>query len=178
MTPGRIISTIFALGFIAFLIKFFVAPAPVEESRSEPIGLVQSFPEGVTSVPEQRIFVVRERGTVYLLLSIDRNTGCRIEWKPAGNFFSDPCSPSRYDVQGDPFKGSPASYPLWRPQIRLDASGRLMMDRSWRLSLPAENVKPLNGNNPVWNQIFDSSLLEADPRRRTQEPFALPLSPK
>src|SRR3990172_7662163 len=102
MNPARIVTLLFALGFTVFLLKFFLAPAPVEESRSIPIGRIGDFTEGVTPLSETRVFVVRSSREIYLLASIDRNTGCRLEWTPIERHFRDTCSASRYDLSGDP----------------------------------------------------------------------------
>lgn len=175
MKPARIVTFLFTFGFAAFLLKFFLVPAPVEEARTVPLGKIGVYPEGVTSIPDSRVFVIRTSREIYVLAAIDRSTGCRVEWLPAENVFHDSCSPSRYDRSGDPFSGSPATRPLWRPEIWLDSAGRLLMDRSWLLTIPAENVRPSNGNNPVWNQIFNEAHLTDRPGLRDRPPYILPV---
>jgi hypothetical protein len=51
MKPAWIVSGLLFLGVAAFLLKFLIAPAPVEEHRTQPVGWVEDFPEGVTPSP-------------------------------------------------------------------------------------------------------------------------------
>jgi hypothetical protein len=124
-----------------------------------------------------RVIVVRKSDSIYLLVDIDRYSGCGVEWRKAERLFYDPCGPSRYDEDGDPLPGSAAHLPLWRPEIQMEPGGRLVMDRSWLMSLPSANVRPLNGNSPVWNQLFNTSRLTDDIGVRSLVPFVVSFSP-
>ena len=78
---------------------------------------------------EQRFFIVRERGHVYAFSARCVHLGCTVNWFDDQRIFRCPCHGSEFRSSGVQFAG-PASRPLDRFRIVLNAAGELVVDTS------------------------------------------------
>jgi cytochrome b6-f complex iron-sulfur subunit len=89
------------------------------------LGAPGRFPEGVTLLPEEKVFVVRAGNRLRALSAVCTHLGCTVS-KAEGGFHC-PCHGSRFDAEGVNRAG-PAPRPLpWRP-LSLAGDGTLVVD--------------------------------------------------
>lgn len=98
-----------------------------EPSKSYKIGRPQDYPEGVTFVPDKRIFVVSYEGRYKALSGICTHLGCTVSWVEERTRYECPCHGSIFNDRGINIAG-PAPKPLPWYQIVLLAEGRLFVD--------------------------------------------------
>jgi cytochrome b6-f complex iron-sulfur subunit len=89
------------------------------------IGPPSRFPEGVTFLEEEQVFVLRAEDRLRALSAVCTHLGCTVQAKEEG--FHCPCHGSRFGPDGAPVSG-PAARPLpWRP-LTLAPDGTLVVD--------------------------------------------------
>ncbi len=136
---GRMARRAFAIwsvfGFLAACaggtVKFFYPRALFEPRSRFTIGYPSDFGFGVSTKFQQsnRIWVVRDSSSLYVIFAYCPHLGCTPDWNEAENKFKCPCNGSGFDTEGVNFEG-PAPKPLMRVQVELDAEGRMVIDRS------------------------------------------------
>jgi menaquinol-cytochrome c reductase iron-sulfur subunit len=95
--------------------------APAERRLGPP----SRFPEGVTFLREERIFVLREEDRLRALSAACTHLGCTVDRDDVG--YRCPCHGSVFDARGTNVSG-PAPKPLpWRP-LKLAGDGAVIVD--------------------------------------------------
>jgi menaquinol-cytochrome c reductase iron-sulfur subunit len=106
-----------------------------EPPRERRLGPPARFPEGITFLREERLFLVREEDRLRALSAECTHLGCTVdrvaedvpEGEGAGGGFRCPCHGSTFAADGTNLAG-PAPRPLpWRP-LRLAGDGQLVVD--------------------------------------------------
>ncbi len=118
---------------VAATVRFFFPRALFEPKTRFVIGYPSDFIVGVSTKFQQsnRIWVVRDSSSIYVLFARCTHLGCTPDWKEAENKFKCPCHGSGFDTEGINFEG-PAPRPLERVHVELDAEGRIVVDRAKR----------------------------------------------
>jgi menaquinol-cytochrome c reductase iron-sulfur subunit len=104
-----------------------------EPPRERRLGPPTRFPEGLTFLREERLFVLREEDALRALSAECTHLGCTVDRvgedgpEGQGGGFRCPCHGSAFDATGKNLSG-PAPRPLpWRP-LRLGGDGQLIVD--------------------------------------------------
>jgi cytochrome b6-f complex iron-sulfur subunit len=118
------------VNFLMFL-RFFFPRTIFEPSTVFRIGYPSDFGFGVDTKFQQqyRIWVVRNAERMFVIYARCTHLGCTPDWKPSENKFKCPCHGSGFDSEGINFEG-PAPRPLDRADVRLDATGQIVVDTS------------------------------------------------
>ncbi len=114
---------------LAGTVRFFFPRALFEPKTRFVIGYPGDFPFGVSTRFQQsnRIWIVRDSSSLYVIYARCTHLGCTPDWKEAENKFKCPCHGSGFDTEGVNFEG-PAPRPLSRVHLELDAEGRVVVD--------------------------------------------------
>ena len=78
---------------------------------------------------KQRIWVVRDATSLYVIFAKCTHLGCTPDWKESENKFKCPCHGSGFTSEGVNFEG-PAPRPLERLLVTQDAEGRIWVDKA------------------------------------------------
>ena len=78
---------------------------------------------------ERKIWVVRNKDSIYVLSTVCTHLGCTPNWLQADNKFKCPCHGSGFYKTGVNFEG-PAPRPLERFKVGLAADGQIEVDKS------------------------------------------------
>jgi len=116
---------------LAATVRFFFPRVLFEPKTRFRIGYLSDYGIGVSTKYQasQRIWVVRDAGTLFVLLAKCTHLGCTPDWKESENKFKCPCHGSGFDMEGVNFEG-PAPRPLDRLYVELDAEGEIVVDKS------------------------------------------------
>jgi cytochrome b6-f complex iron-sulfur subunit len=98
-----------------------------EPSKKYKIGRPQEYLEGVTFLPEKRIFVVQFGGKYKALSAVCTHLGCTPNWVEERRRYECPCHGSIFNERGINIAG-PAPSPLPWYQIALATDGRLSVN--------------------------------------------------
>ncbi len=98
-----------------------------EPSKSYKIGRPQDYAEGVTFLPDKRIFVVQYGGEYKALSAVCTHLGCTPNWVDERRRYECPCHGSIFNERGVNVSG-PAPSPLPWYQISQATDGRLSVD--------------------------------------------------
>jgi cytochrome b6-f complex iron-sulfur subunit len=97
-----------------------------------PIGISMEWALSEKWKRERRIWVVRNKRGVYVMISICRHLGCTPNWFQDRVRFLCPCHGSIYDIEGNVL-GGPAPRTLWRTAIKIDQiDGQIVVDFNHR----------------------------------------------
>ncbi len=118
------------VNFLMFL-RFFFPRTLFEPETVFSVGLPSDFSLGVeTKFQKQyRIWVVKEPDKLFVIYARCTHLGCTPDWKESENKFKCPCHGSGYTMEGINFEG-PAPRPMDRCNVKLDASGQIIVDTS------------------------------------------------
>ncbi len=116
------------LGAVAFG-RFFFPRSLFEPRTSFTIGYASDYGFGVDTKFQstQRIWVCRNSQGLFVILAVCTHLGCTPDWLATEGLFKCPCHGSVYDTEGKNFAG-PAPMPMRRCDVRLDATGRIVVD--------------------------------------------------
>lgn len=140
---GALLAAVLGQGFA--LLRSLVPNVLYEEPKRLKVGTPDRFPEGATFLEDKRLFVVRERNTVYAISAVCTHLGCTVKMinlnqpkrvKIRGQFveqhreFHCPCHGSKYNGDGSNYAG-PAPRPLawYKLEVSPD-DGQLIVDFS------------------------------------------------
>ena len=98
-----------------------------EPAKSYKIGRPQDYLEGVTFLPDKKVFVVNSAGKFKALSAVCTHLGCTPNWVEERKRFECPCHGSIFNEKGVVVSG-PAPKPLPWYQISLATNGRLFVD--------------------------------------------------
>ncbi len=121
----------FLAACLAGTVRFFYPSALFEPRTRFSVGYPSDFNFGVSTKFQQsnRIWVVRNSSSIYVIYANCTHLGCTPDWKEAENKFKCPCHGSGFDTEGLNFEG-PAPRPLARVHVEIDAEGQVIVDRS------------------------------------------------
>jgi cytochrome b6-f complex iron-sulfur subunit len=114
-------------GFTVASARFMFPNVLYEPSKSYKIGMPQDYFEGVTFLPDKRIFVVHYGGKYKALSAVCTHLGCTPSWVDERKRFECPCHGSVFNQKGVVISG-PAPKPLPWYKMALATDGRLFVD--------------------------------------------------
>lgn len=98
-----------------------------EPPKSYKIGKPEDYPEGITFLPDKRLFLVHRGEQFKVLSSVCTHLGCTPNWIEEKNRFECPCHGSLFDDKGVVVSG-PAPGPLPWYDLSRGTDGRLFVD--------------------------------------------------
>jgi cytochrome b6-f complex iron-sulfur subunit len=112
-------------------LRFFFPRVLFEPKTRLQIGYPSDYGIGVNTryQASHRIWVVRDAGTLFVILARCPHLGCTPDWKESENKFKCPCHGSGFDTEGVNFEG-PSPRPLDRLHVEVDAVGQIVVDKS------------------------------------------------
>lgn len=114
-------------------IKAFIPKVLYEPPSKFKIGMPDDIPEGITFLPEHKLYIFREGDDFYAISAICTHLYCIVDWKPNQKEFYCSCHGSIFSQDGINLTG-PAPKPLpWYP-LSLAADGNLVIDSSKQVS--------------------------------------------
>ncbi len=114
-------------------IKAFIPKVLYEPPSKFKIGKPDDFPEGITFLPEHKLYIFREKDDFHVISAICTHLNCIVDWKPDQEEFYCSCHGSIFSKKGVNLTG-PAPKPLpWYP-LSLASDGNLIIDSSKRVS--------------------------------------------
>ena len=99
-----------------------------EPAKSYKIGRPRDYLEGVTFLPDKKVFVVNSASKFKALSAVCTHLGCTPNWVEERKRFECPCHGSIFNKKGVVVSG-PAPKPLPWYQISLATDGRLFVDQ-------------------------------------------------
>lgn len=122
-------AALFALGASAAAAgRYFVPNVLFEPDQRYRALKPEDYPEGVTFLPDIRVFLIRKGNSFRAVSAICTHLGCTVN-HVAGDGYHCPCHGSRFNDNGV-VTGGPAPKPLPWFLVSLTRDGRLMIDRS------------------------------------------------
>ncbi|MFQ5721887.1 MAG: ubiquinol-cytochrome c reductase iron-sulfur subunit [Candidatus Aminicenantales bacterium] len=125
--------------FIALLIeaigavKAFIPKVLYEPPSKFKIGKPEDFPEGITFLPEHKLFVFRREDDFHAISAVCTHLSCIVDWKPDQQGFYCSCHGSVFSKDGVNLSG-PAPRPLpWYP-LSLAPDGSLVIDSNQQVA--------------------------------------------
>ena len=122
---------------IAGLMKYFLPAVLYEPPTTFKIGLPEDFPEGVTSIPDKNVFIVRKGKAFHAISSVCTHLRCQVA--QVGNGFQCPCHGSKFDISGNVIKGAAPS-PLDWYEVRLAENGEIRVNTKRKVKPGTEQV--------------------------------------
>jgi cytochrome b6-f complex iron-sulfur subunit len=104
--------------FLAFLVQVAAA------ARAFVPNVLYEPSQGITLVPEHRLFVIRRENDFHVISAVCTHLGCTVQWKPESHGFDCPCHGSRFHEDGVAYAG-PAPRPLPWYAVTLAPDGSL-----------------------------------------------------
>lgn len=122
-------------GTLAAMGRFMFPNVLYEKPMRFRAGRPTDFPPGSKAFPRvsekfknsQRVWLFRNDRGMYGFVARCTHLGCTPNWSDAENRIRCPCHGSNFNVDGDVIAG-PAPQPLFRPAIRLDDNGEIVVD--------------------------------------------------
>lgn len=121
----------------AGLMRFLLPNVLYEPPTVFRVGFPESFPEGVTTIPERNVFVVRKGGSFHAISSICTHLRCRVGH--VRNGFQCPCHGSRFDIEGNVIRGA-APRPLDWYEVTLAENGEIRVNTKRKVEPGTESV--------------------------------------
>jgi cytochrome b6-f complex iron-sulfur subunit len=128
-----LIAGISAVGLMRFLLPN-VLYEPPSVFR---VGFPETFPEGVTPVPERNVFVVRDGKAFHAISSICTHLRCQVGH--VRNGFQCPCHGSRFGMDGRVIRGA-APRPLDWYEVTLAENGEIRVNTKRKVQPGTESV--------------------------------------
>lgn len=114
-------------GVTAGSARFMFPNVLYEPSKFYKIGKPLDYPEGITLLPDKRIYVVHYKEKYKVMSGVCSHLGCTPNWVEKKKRFECPCHGSIFDEKGVVVSG-PAPSPLLWYQVSLATDGKLMVD--------------------------------------------------
>lgn len=121
----------------AGLMKFLLPNVLYEPPTSFRVGLPEGFPEGVTSIPERNVFLVRNGKVFHAISSICTHLRCQVTH--VRNGFHCPCHGSQFDIEGTVIRGA-ATRPLDWLEVTLAENGEIRINTNRKVKPGTETV--------------------------------------
>ncbi len=120
-----ILSAVFAEAIGAF--KAFIPQVLYEPPSKFKIGKPDDFPEGITFLPEHRLFIFRKEDDFHVISAVCTHLYCVVDWKSDQQEFYCSCHGSIFSKDGTNLTG-PAPKPLPWYALSLAPDGSLVVD--------------------------------------------------
>jgi menaquinol-cytochrome c reductase iron-sulfur subunit len=140
---GAVLAALGSQGYA--LLRSLVPNVLYEEPQRLKVGPPDQFPEGATYLEDHRLFLIRERNTLYSISAVCTHLGCTVkmlsltqpkrvridgQWIEERREFHCPCHGSKYYGDGTNYSG-PAPRPLARYKLEVSPDdGQLIVDFS------------------------------------------------
>ena len=121
----------------AGLMRFLLPNVLYEPPTVFRVGFPETFPEGVTPIPERNVFVVRNGSAFHAISSICTHLRCQVGH--VRNGFQCPCHGSRFDREGKVTRGA-APRPLDWYEVKLAENGEIRVNTKRRVQPGTESV--------------------------------------
>lgn len=108
-------------------IKAFIPQVLYEPPTKFKIGKPDEFPEGITFLPEHKLYVFREGDSFHAVSAVCTHLFCVVDWKPDQEEFYCSCHGSIFSSDGVNLTG-PAPKPLPWFAMSLAPDGSLLID--------------------------------------------------
>jgi len=128
-----LIAGISAVGLMRFLLPNVLYEPPTVFK----VGFPESFPEGVTPIPERNVFVVRDGSSFHAISSICTHLRCQVGH--VRNGFRCPCHGSRFGMDGKVIRGA-APRPLDWFEITLAENGEIRINTTRKVKAGTGSV--------------------------------------
>lgn len=117
---------------VGFIMAFF--PKALYEPPSKfKIGKPEKFPEGITFIPEHKLYIFREGNDFHVISALCTHLYCVIDWKPDQEQFYCSCHGSIFSKDGKNLTGPAPSPQPWFP-LSLAPDGSLVVDSNESVS--------------------------------------------
>ena len=119
--------------------RFFFPKVLYEPPSEFKAGLPGEYQPGVSDrwVKDYQVWIVREKDTLYALLSVCTHLGCLTGYFPSEELFKCPCHGSNFSLEGDP-KAGPAPVPLYHLALSVGDDGQIVVDKALRENRPGK----------------------------------------
>jgi Rieske Fe-S protein len=107
--------------------KAFIPQVLYEPPSKFKVGRADEFPEGMTFLPEFKLYLVREGKNFHAISAVCTHLYCVVDWKPDRQDFSCSCHGSVFSKEGVNLTG-PAPKPLPLFALSLSSDGQLVVD--------------------------------------------------
>lgn len=114
-------------------IKAFIPRVLYEPPSKFKIGRPDDFPDGLTFLPDHKLYVFRERDDFHAISAVCTHLYCIVDWKPDQKEFYCSCHGSIFSKEGINLTG-PAPKPLPWFALSLSADGSLVVDSNQLVS--------------------------------------------
>lgn len=108
-------------------IKVFIPRILYEPPAKFKVGKPEDFPEGLTFLPENKLYIVREGKDFHSISAECTHLFCVVDWKPDSEEFYCSCHGSVFTQEGVNLTG-PAPKPLPWFSLALAPDGNLLVD--------------------------------------------------
>lgn len=108
-------------------IKAFIPQVLYEPPSKFKVGKTDEFPEGLTFLPESKLYIVRKGNDFHAISAVCTHLYCVVDWKPDRQDFSCSCHGSVFSKEGINLAG-PAPKPLPWFALSLASDGHLVVD--------------------------------------------------
>lgn len=108
-------------------IKAFIPRVLYEPPSKFKVGKPDDFPEGITFLPEHRLYIFRTGNVFSAVSAICTHLYCVVDWRPDQNEFYCSCHGSRFSQEGINISG-PAPKPLPWFRLSMAPDGSLSVD--------------------------------------------------
>lgn len=142
-----LVSTTIGTGLYS-LARALVPDILYEPSPESSVGMPEKFAEGVTFIPDKRLFIVREGNDFQVISAVCTHLGCTVNYVPLAKIkevsvqgkviqerweFSCPCHGSKYYAEGTNYAGpAPKALPRFYVDIS-PISGELIVNTGKRV---------------------------------------------
>lgn len=116
-------------GLAAASVRYLVPNVLYQPPMAYKIGKPKDYPEGVSYVPQRRIFVIHEQNKIKAVSAICTHIGCTINWIEERRRWECPCHGSIFNEKGVVIAG-PAPRPLPWYDVTLAPDGKLFVDQA------------------------------------------------
>lgn len=121
---------LFALGASAAAAARYMIPNVLYEPDQRYKALKpEDYPEGVTFLPDLRVYLIRKGNSFRAVSAICTHLGCTVSRNADGNGFQCPCHGSQFN-ENAAVTGGPAPKPLPWFLVTLSRDGRIVIDAS------------------------------------------------
>ncbi|MFQ5602442.1 MAG: ubiquinol-cytochrome c reductase iron-sulfur subunit [bacterium] len=125
-----VVLAVFAEAFGA--IKAFIPQVLYEPPSKFKIGKPDDFPEGITFLPDHKLYIFRKDNNFHVISAVCTHLKCVADWKPDRQEFYCSCHGSVFAENGYN-TGGPAPKPLaWHP-LSLSPDGNFVVDISQKV---------------------------------------------
>ena len=107
--------------------KAFIPQVLYEPPTKFKIGKPDDFPEGITFLPEHRLYISRKGDNFHTISAVCTHLYCIVDWKPKQLEFYCSCHGSIFSLDGINLTG-PAPKPLPWYDLSLASDGNLVVD--------------------------------------------------